>query len=106
MAEEINKKELTKEQMEKAMACKTAEELMALAKAEGYELTKEEAEAFLAEVSEVELSDEVLGKAAGGYYTPPCIEKQCLNICTTRDMPCVHRDCWGDSWQDSCCCLI
>ena len=71
MAEEINKKELTKEQMEKAMACKTAEELMALAKAEGYELTKEEAEAFLAEVSEVELGDEVLEKAAGGslgYY--------------------------------------
>ncbi len=106
MAKELNKNELTKAQMEKAMACKTADELMALAKAEGYELTKEEAEAFLAEVSEVELSDEVLGKAAGGYYTPPCIEKQCLNICTTRDMPCVHRDCWGDSWQDSCCCLI
>ena len=106
MAKELNKNELTREQIEKAMACKNADELMALAKAEGYELTKEEAEAFLAEVSEVELSDEVLGKAAGGYYTPPCIEKQCLNICTTRDMPCVHRDCWGDSWQDSCCCLI
>ena len=74
MAEEINKKELTKEQMEKAMACKTADELMALAKAEGYELTKEEAEAFLAEVSEVELSDEVLQKAAGGYLPikPKC----------------------------------
>ena len=74
MAKELNKKELTKEQMEKAMACKTAEELMALAKAEGYELTKEEAEAFLAEVSEVELSDEVLQKAAGGYLPikPKC----------------------------------
>ena len=31
----INKNELTKEQIQKAMACKTAEELMALAKAEG-----------------------------------------------------------------------
>ena len=74
MAEEINKKELTKEQMEKAMACKTADELMALAKAEGYELTKEEAEAFLAELSDVELSDEVLQKAAGGYLPikPKC----------------------------------
>ena len=30
----INKNELTKEQIEKAMACETAEELMALAKAE------------------------------------------------------------------------
>ena len=66
MAKELNKKELTREQMEKAMACKTAEELMALAKAEGYELTKEEAEAFLAELSDVELGDEVMEKAAGG----------------------------------------
>ena len=40
----INKNELTKEQIEKAMACETAEELMALAKAEGVELTKDEAE--------------------------------------------------------------
>ena len=35
----INKNELTKEQIQKAMACETAEELMALAKAEGIELT-------------------------------------------------------------------
>lgn len=39
---EVNKNELTKEQIEKAMACETVEELMALAKAEGVELTKEE----------------------------------------------------------------
>ena len=44
----INKDELTKEQIQKAMACETAEELMALAKAEGIELTKEEAEAYIA----------------------------------------------------------
>ena len=31
----IDKIELTKEQVAKAMACKTAEELMAMAKAEG-----------------------------------------------------------------------
>ena len=37
----INKNELTKEMIEKAMQCKTAEELMTLAKAEGVELTKE-----------------------------------------------------------------
>ena len=36
----INVNELTKEQIQKAMACETAEELMALAKAEGIELTK------------------------------------------------------------------
>ncbi len=33
----INKKELTKEQIEKAMQCKTADELMELAKTGGYE---------------------------------------------------------------------
>ena len=33
----INKNELTKELIQKAMACKTAEELMATAKAMGYE---------------------------------------------------------------------
>ena len=48
MAKELNKNELTKEQMEKAMGCKTVEELMAVAKAEGYELTKDEAEAYMA----------------------------------------------------------
>ena len=37
--------ELSKEQMSKASACKSAEELQTLAKAEGYELTDEEAEA-------------------------------------------------------------
>ena len=31
----INKNELTKEMIEKAMQCKSAEELMAMAKAEG-----------------------------------------------------------------------
>ena len=44
----INMNELTKEQIQKAMACETAEELMAVAKTEGYELTKDEAEAYLA----------------------------------------------------------
>ena len=39
----INKNELTKEQIQKAMACETAEELMAMAKDMGHELTKDEA---------------------------------------------------------------
>ena len=49
----INKNELTKEQIAKAMSCETAEELMVLAKTEGIELTKEEAEAYLIELSDV-----------------------------------------------------
>ena len=40
----INKNEITKEMLGKALQCETVEDLLALAKAEGIELTKEEAE--------------------------------------------------------------
>jgi hypothetical protein len=62
----INKNELTKEQITRAMNCETAEELMALAKEEGLELTKEEAEAYLAEFADVELDSATLKQVAGG----------------------------------------
>lgn len=39
---------------------------MALAKSEGVELTKEETEAYLAELADVELNGESLKNAAGG----------------------------------------
>ena len=44
----VNKKELTKAQMLKVVKCKTADELLELARAEGYDITKEEAEAYFA----------------------------------------------------------
>ena len=56
----INKNELTKEMIAKAMQCRTTEELMALAKSEGFEVTKEEAEAYLAEMDDMELEEEAL----------------------------------------------
>ena len=62
----INVNELSREQIEKAMACETAEELMAAAKSEGYELTKDEAEAYMAELADFELDEKTLAKAAGG----------------------------------------
>ena len=62
----INKDELTKEMIEKAMQCETAEDLIALAKAEGITLTKEEAEAYLAELDDFELDDAMLRNVAGG----------------------------------------
>ena len=52
------------------MHCKNAEELMALAESEGISLTKEEVEAYLAEMEDVELNvksctvREALGKTA------------------------------------------
>ena len=66
----INVNELTKEQIEKAMACETADELMKLAKDEGYEMTKDEAEAYMAELADFEMDDEQLKKVAGGDYCP------------------------------------
>ena len=54
------------------MACETAEELMALAKAEGIELTKEEAEAYMDEFLSAELDDEALAKVAGGNCPTKC----------------------------------
>ena len=62
----INKNELTKEMVEKAMQCETAEELIALAKSEGIELTKEEAEAYMAELEDFELDEGMLKNVAGG----------------------------------------
>ena len=74
----INKNELTKEQIQKAMSCETVEELMELAKAEGVELTKEEAEAYMAEMADVELDSDALNQVAGGSrlcYTKLCYTK-------------------------------
>ena len=69
----INKNEITKEMFEKAMQCNTAEDLIALAKTEGVELTKEEAtkeeaNAYLDELSECELKDGDLKHVAGGRW--------------------------------------
>ena len=63
----INKSELTKEMIEKAMQCETADELIALAKAEGITLTKEEAEAYLAELEDFEFDEGMLKNVAGGH---------------------------------------
>ena len=68
----INKNELTKEMIAKAMQCHTSEELRVYAKSEGYDITREEAEAYLAEFSDVELDETSLKHVAGGAYNPNC----------------------------------
>ena len=78
----VKKNELTKEMLEKAMQCKNAEELTALAKMGGYELTKEEADAYLAELSDVELDDTALKRVAGGACW------NCLDDCGVDTCPC------------------
>ena len=75
----INKSELTKEMIEKAMQCQTAEDLIAYAKMEGVDITREEAEAYMTELADVELDEAALKKIAGGdcYAVDGCMEKGC-----------------------------
>ena len=75
----ISKNEITKEMIEKAMQCKTAEDLIAYAKTEGVELSKAEAEAYLNEMNDCELNEASLKKIAGGdcYAVDGCMEKGC-----------------------------
>jgi predicted ribosomally synthesized peptide with nif11-like leader len=68
----INKNEITIEQIKKAMQCKTADELIALAKTNGYDITKEEAEAYLAELADVELDGKELKSVGGGSCYMEC----------------------------------
>ena len=77
----INKNEITKEQIMKAMQCKTADELIALAKVEGYEITKDEAEAYMVELADVELDGKELKSVAGGYCYDVCYSAQCNMDC-------------------------
>ena len=68
----INKNELTKEMLAKAMQCQNADELIALAKTGGIELTKEEAEAYMVELADVELDADTLKNVAGGGCYQDC----------------------------------
>ena len=62
----IDKSKITKEMLAKAAMCETADELVALARTEGMEITKAEAEAYLAELDNIELDSDSLDKVAGG----------------------------------------
>jgi hypothetical protein len=81
----IDKSEITKEMLEIAMQCRNADELAALAKTGGIELTKEEAEAYLAEIDDFELDETQLGKVAGGVKTCYMIEGCAFKCGTLKD---------------------
>ena len=70
----VNNNEITKEMVEKALQVKDIEDLMAMAKAEGIDLTMEEAEAYLAELDDVELDDNQLKGVAGGGCYGECVK--------------------------------
>ena len=79
--QKINPNEISKELLAKAQACETPEELLKLAKENGVELTKEQAEAFIAEGTTVDLSDEDMAKVAGGVNWSCAIKGDCNDKC-------------------------
>ena len=74
----FDKTKITKEMLEKAAKCETADELVALAKKEGIAITKAEAEAYLDELQNIELDINALDKVAGGG-SYDCSNKNCSN---------------------------
>ena len=58
---------ISKEVLAKAMTCDTPEELVKLAKENGVELTKEQAEAYISEIEDIDLDSSQLKEVAGGY---------------------------------------
>ena len=74
----IDKSKITKEMLDKALECKTADQLVALAKDNGITLTKEEAEAYLAELEDMELDDAALDNVAGGL--PKTCSHGCIKV--------------------------
>ena len=59
---------VSKELLKKAKTAKSAEELLAMSKAEGFELPEGEAETVFSKLNKTgELSDEELDNVSGGY---------------------------------------
>ena len=61
------KANLSEELIAKAMQCETPEQLIELAKSEGIDLTLDEAQAYLAEMDDIELDSKQLKAVAGGW---------------------------------------
>ena len=80
MEKNIDPKLMTREMLAKAMACKTPEALMALARENGMELSAEEAEAYFEELEnfDMDVSEENMARVAGGG---------CWDVCTPFVVP-------------------
>ena len=71
-------KNLTPELIKKAKAAKSAEELLALAKANNVELTEEEAKTYFAQLNANDsISDDELDAVAGGGGSCPGDDESC-----------------------------
>ena len=77
----IDGKEISKELLAKAMKCDTPEELAALAKENGIEVTVEQAEAYLMEAKDIDLDSVQLEQVDGGG---------CWGDCKKYNRTCVY----------------
>ena len=81
----VNHNELTKEMIMQALKCNNADELIALAKTGGIELTKEEAESYMTELADFELDENQMQKVAGGGKTCYMIDGCAFKCGTLKD---------------------
>lgn len=81
----VNHNELTKEMIMQALKCKNADELIALAKTGGIELTKEEAESYMTELADFELDENQMQKVAGGVKTCYMVDGCAFKCGTLKD---------------------
>ena len=81
----VNHNELTKEMIMQALKCKNADELIALAKTGGIELTKEEAESYMTELADFELDENQMQQVAGGVKTCYMIQGCAFKCGTLKD---------------------
>jgi hypothetical protein len=81
----VNHNELTKEMIMQALKCKNADELIALAKTDGIELTKEEAESYMTELADFELDENQMQQVAGGVKTCYMVDGCAFKCGTLKD---------------------
>ena len=85
MAKQLKREELTKEMVQQALKCKDADELLELAKSQEYEMTRVEAEAYMAEINDFQLDDEAMKAVAGGVKTCYMVDGCAFKCGTLKD---------------------
>lgn len=71
--------------MQQALKCKDADELLTLAKGQGYEMTREEAEAYMAEINDFQLDDKAMKAVAGGVNNCYMVDGCAFKCGTLKD---------------------
>ena len=71
---------VSKEFFLEASGCKTVDELLSLCKDKGVELTRDDAEQFMSQVKEGELSIDNIDKVSGGQFCIGAVSVPCVAV--------------------------